>query len=73
MSLQYPRTLFQDKRNDGQPGIILLPYKSTGSCFQRVILVFLPVLVKNEDQPPAGFPNKQAGIELLRSFLEIFK
>ena len=47
----------------------MLPYKS--SCFQRVVLVLLPILV---DQPPSGFPNRQqAGIELLRSFSEIFK
>lgn len=34
--------------------------------------MLLPVLVKSEDQLPAGFPNKQqAG--LLGSFLEILK
>ena len=47
-------------------------YKS--SCFPRGVLSFSSLFAKTEDQPPAGFPNKkQAGIELLPSFLETLK
>ena len=69
MSLQYPRAVFHGK----QSWDYLAAFQKQ-LFFQRVILVLLPVLVKSEDHPPAGFPNKQqAGIELLRSFLEILK
>ena len=54
---------FHGKWNDGQPGIILLPYKS--NCFQRIILALLYLAKANS----CGFSYKQqAGIELLHFY-----
>lgn len=46
---------------------------STKAVVFKFSNLFSSLFVKTEDQPLAGFPNKkQAGIELLRSFIEVF-
>ena len=51
-------------------GINLLAYKSSWFSEIHSCASTPSCTVKSEDQPPAGFPNHQAGIELLSSFLK---